>query len=116
KPPKIHTGEDVSFTVDLAGQPIEPYLGAWGHFVFLDQNLNNFTHAHPPDVVGTSPDPRRPHIHGVNDGASGPPPSSVSFTTNFAVPGKYKLWAQFQAAGQTVAIPFNVEVTAGAKP
>ncbi len=116
KPQNIHTGEDVLFTVDLAGQPIEPYLGAWGHFVFVDQNLNNFIHAHPPDVAGASPDPRRPHIHGVSDGASGPPPSSISFKTNFSVPGKYKLWAEFQAAGQPAAIPFNVEVTAGPTP
>jgi len=106
----VRTGEDLAFTVELQGQPIEPYLGAWGHFVFLDQDLNNFIHAHPGESAGAPPDPRKPHIHGVSDEASGPPPSSVSFTTNFSQPGRYRLWAQFQVEGEPVVIPFTVEV------
>jgi hypothetical protein len=111
QPDRIRTGEDVPFTVELSGTPIEPYLGAWGHFVFLDGNLENFIHAHPADSAGAAPDPSRPHIHGVSDAASGPPPSSIGFTTNFSQAGRYKLWAQFQVAGQPVVIPFLVEVS-----
>jgi hypothetical protein len=103
RPEHIRTGEDVAFSIGLSGAPIEPYLGAWGHFVFLDRELGNFIHAHPADSVSTA------HTHV----ASGPPPSAVSFTTNFSEAGSYRLWAQFQVAGEPVVIPFDVEVSAG---
>lgn len=115
QPAHIRTGEDVPFTVTLSGEPVEPYLGAWGHFVFLDQGMGAFIHAHPEGAASVAPDPTTPHIHGVSDVASGPPPPSVSFTANFSKPGRYKLWAQFQVAGQPVVIPYLVDV-AGAAP
>jgi hypothetical protein len=114
KPGRIQTGQDLTFTVELSGEPVEPYLGAWGHFVFLDHNLGNFIHAHPTAGAGAELDPNRPHIHGVSDVAIGPPPSSVSFTTNFARAGRYKLWAQFQVAGKPVVVPFEINVADGA--
>jgi hypothetical protein len=110
KPEHIQTGQDVSFTVELTGRPIEPYLGTWGHFVLLDKSRNNFIHAHAADSAAKPIDPSVPHIHGVSDLAAGPPPSSVSFTTNFSQPGHYKLWAQFQVAGNLVVIAFIVDV------
>jgi len=113
KPDRIRTGEDVPFTVELSGEPIEPYLGAWGHFVLLDQGAENFIHAHPAESAGAAPDPGRPHIHGVSDVAAGPPPAAVSFTTNFSKAGRYKLWAQFQVAGQPAVYPFTVDVSSG---
>jgi hypothetical protein len=63
KPANMRTGGDVPFTVQLNGQPIEPYLGSWGHFVFLDQGLGNFIHTSPADNAGAcavAPG-RRPH-------------------------------------------------------
>ncbi len=113
-PGRIRTGEDVTFTVELRGAPVEPYLGAWGHFIFLDRDMRNFIHAHPADSASATPDPTKPHIHGISDVASGPPPTSVRFTTNFSEAGHYKLWAQFQVAGQPVVIPFTLEVSGAA--
>ena len=109
-PKRVRTGQDINFTVELTGATVEPYLGAWGHFLFLDENLNNFIHAHPAESARAELDPMKPHIHGVSDLASGPPPARVSITTNFSEPGHYKLWAQFQVAGEPVVIPFVVEV------
>lgn len=116
RPDHIGTGQDVPFSVELQGQPIQPYMGAWAHFVFLDQHLNNFIHAHPAGSGSAAPDPRLPHVHGVSDVVSGPPPALVRFSTNFSAPGNYKLWAQFQVDGKLVVIPFSIEVSAAAGP
>jgi hypothetical protein len=114
RPDRVSINRDVTFTVELSGAPIEPYLGAWGHFVFLDEHLGNFIHAHPSESASAAPDPRRPHIHGVSDAPSGPPPTSISITTNFSQAGAYKLWAQFQVAGEPVVIPFLLNVEGAA--
>lgn len=114
KPERLRTGEDFTFAVEMGRETIEPYLGAWGHFVFLDEKLHEFIHAHPNENAGAAPDPMKPHIHGVSDAAQGPPPGTIKFTANFATPGRYKLWAQFQARGEAVAIPFVLDVEKGA--
>lgn len=112
KPPVIRAGEDLTFAVKLRGATIEPYLGAWAHFVWIDLSLQQFIHAHPFENATAVLDPNQPHVHGVSDAPSGPPPASVQFATNFARPGKYKLWAQFQVTGRPVVFPFVIDVAA----
>ncbi len=109
-PAPIRAGVDLKFEVKLKGAAIEPYLGAWAHFVWLNTTLDQFIHAHPNENATAGLDPARPHIHGVSDVPSGPSPASVQFNTNFSRAGTYRLWAQFQVAGRPVVAPFTVEV------
>lgn len=102
RPDRIRTGEDVPFSVAISGATVEPYLGAWAHFVLLDRSMTHFIHAHPEEAITAA----GPHVHAV----TGPPPGQVNFTANFAAPGHYKLWAQFQVAGKLAAIPFEMDV------
>ena len=110
----LRAGEDLRLTyspVDAAsGQPIadlQPYLGAWGHFVIVDQPLTSFIHAHPQENAGIS---APEHIHGAGSAPAGPPPTAIEVVTSFPHAGLYKLWAQFQREGQVIVAPFVVRV------
>jgi plastocyanin domain-containing protein len=37
----------------------------------------------------------------------------VSIVTSFPTPGRYKLWAQFQKAGEVITLPFELQVEQG---
>ena len=50
----------------------EPYLGALGHVVIIDQDVEQFIHVHPVSAHETV------------------------FKTQFDKPGLYKLWAEFK--------------------
>jgi hypothetical protein len=84
---------------------LEPYLGAWAHFVLVGDGLSEFIHAHPLDggmnVTG-------PHVHCAM--ANGSAPSEVKTQVNFAKPGLYKLWAQLQRHGEVITVPFVLPV------
>lgn len=69
---------------------LQPYLGAIGHVVILNEDLNRYLHVHPAD-----------------DNGSGP---TANFMTSFSEPGQYKIWGQFQRADKTVIIPFTVAI------
>ncbi len=90
----LETGRDVEMQVALSGAAdIEPYLGAWGHFVLIDERHRSFVHAHPSGGPGL-----------------------MEITSNFSEPGLYRLWAQFQRGGKVVVIPFTLRVARGPEP
>jgi hypothetical protein len=64
---------------------LEPYLGASGHLLVVNQDTTAAIHAHPEDVPGA--------------GKTGP---TVTFAPVFPAPGRYKMWAQFQRKGTVV--------------
>jgi len=75
----------------------EPFLGAMGHMLVASADLIDLLHTHPFLV----------------DGGLATPPSDaklVQFNVIFPRPGVYRVWAQFQRAGQVNTIPFNVAV------
>jgi hypothetical protein len=123
-PPSLRAGEEVelAFSIRAArtGQPVsdlEPFLGAWAHFVILDQRQASFIHAHPleaPQAASASTTlqsaPTAPHLH--NETALGPPPAVIRTLTSFPRPGLYKLWAQFQRGGAVITQPFVLQVGA----
>jgi len=74
----------------LPATDLEPYLGAAGHLLAVNQDLTAAMHAHPEGVVTGGP--------------------LVTFTTVFPAPGRYKMWAQFQRRGVVVTAPFVIEV------
>lgn len=116
-PPAIRSGEDLSFRFEAfdenSGQPVtdlEPYLGAWAHMMIVSGDGKRFIHAHPLDDA-TAPAVEDPWKHSHT--APGPSPSSVTTITGFDVPGRYRLWVQFQRSGKVISVPFTFQVLPG---
>lgn len=80
------TNKEITLNFDLKGAEPEPYLGALGHVVILDENAENFIHVHP-----------------VSD-------DEPVFKTEFTKSGVYKIWAEFKFGEQVNAYPFVIEV------
>ncbi|OCA92232.1 hypothetical protein [Pseudobacillus wudalianchiensis] len=82
-----HTaGTPVTLTFDLDEEKIEPYLGAMGHVVILDEQAENYLHVHP--LEGEAP----------------------VFETQFKQPGIYKVWAEFKQDGKVRVYPYVIEI------
>ena len=69
---------------------LEPYLGASGHMLVVNQDMTTAIHAHPDGAATTGP--------------------VVTFAPVFPAPGRYKLWAQFQRNGAVVTAAFVIDV------
>lgn len=113
----LRAGADVELALTIrdakTGQPVsdlEPFLGAWAHFVIIDQGHESFIHAHPLDAPQSASVPTAPHVH--NEATLGPPPAEIRTLTSFPRPGLYKLWAQFQRSGTVITQPFVLQVSA----
>jgi hypothetical protein len=107
----LRVGEAAMLRFALAdagtGKPVtdlQPYLGAFAHFVILSEDSRDFLHAHP----------MHDEAHWAHGAKGQPAPSEVSAHTSFPRAGLYKVWAQFQRAGQVVVVPFVVRVAEGA--
>lgn len=75
------------------GQPVtslEPFLGAAGHLLIVDEALGTAMHGHPEGRFSGGPD--------------------VGFHPVFPAPGRYKLWLQVQRRGAVTTLPFVVVV------
>jgi hypothetical protein len=75
------------------GAPItdlEPFLGAPGHLLVVDNGLTVAMHGHPE-----------------GDATAGP---SVTFAPVLPAYGRYKLWVQFQRKGEVITAPFVIEL------
>jgi P-type Cu+ transporter len=79
-------GEPIQLDFIVNKKNLEPYLGAMGHVVILDETAENYIHVHPKNE------------------------SETTFETQFNEPGKYKIWAEFKHNGVVTAYPFVVEV------
>lgn len=115
------TVEGVNFTLDfapsrpVAGQPsalrykltdaatgepisdLQPFLGAWGHTIIVNEDATNYLHSHPVEAVKT-----------VKPEQS---PSTIFFETFFPQPGKYRIWSQFKRYDQIVTVSFDLTVS-----
>lgn len=98
---------------------LEPYLGAWAHFVLIDRQQKSFLHAHPiesgslpPVVTSSAALSSDGHLHAA---LAGPSPSEIRTMVSFPAAGLYKLWAQFQREGKVIIVPFVLKV-AEARP
>lgn len=119
---QLRAGEDIEFSFTIRGaatnKPVanlEPYLGAWAHFVIIDPQHQSFIHAHPlEDSANLKPTQNnQAHVHSAE--SLGPPPMEIRTIVSFPRAGLYKLWAQFQLNGQTMVQPFVLSV-ADARP
>ncbi len=85
-PSSLEANKETILHFDVKGAKPEPYLGALGHVVILDEMGENYLHVHP-----------------VAD-------DRTEFETHFSTPGVYKLWAEFKFGEQVHVYPFVVEV------
>jgi hypothetical protein len=80
---------------DAKGRPVkdlEPWLGALGHLLLVQPDLETFAHAHPDDRErGVGRDGRIP------------------FLVRLPRPGPYKGWLQFQRKGKVVTVEVALE-------
>lgn len=67
---------------------VEPYLGADGHMVILDKDLNKYIHSHNMKTEG----------------------ENVDFHVKIQETGEYHAWFQFQHKGEVQTAPFVLEV------
>lgn len=78
--------KEIALNFDVKDAKPEPYLGASGHVVILDEDGERFIHVHPVSEDKTV------------------------FETQFNKPGMYKLWAEFKFGDRVNAYPFVIEV------
>ncbi len=84
----------LSFRVSRDGRPVaglEPYLGAHRHLVALRQGDLAYLHVHPMDIHAQA--------------------GQIVFHAVFPSPGAYRLFLQFQAAGQVHTAAYTLEVS-----
>ncbi len=82
----FETGKELKINFNIKNAIAEPYLGALGHVVIIDEQIENFIHVHP-----------------VSD-------KSTLFQTQFDKPGLYKLWAEFKCEGEVKVFPYVIKV------
>lgn len=75
---------------------LQPYLGALGHLILVNEDGETFVHSHPDEL-----DP--------NAGKDG----RLAFLARFPKPGRYRGWVQIQRGGVVETGPFIVAATSG---
>ncbi|WP_227396110.1 hypothetical protein [Jeotgalibacillus aurantiacus] len=83
----LKVNEPTVFTYTSKDGKPDPYLGALGHVVILDEDAEEFIHVHPSSEDETV------------------------FETHFSKPGIYKVWGEFKFGEQVHVYPFVIEVT-----
>ena len=85
----------IATLTDAKGRPVrdlEPWLGALGHLLLVQQDAETFAHAHPDDRErGVGRDGRIP------------------FLVRLPKPGVYKGWLQFQRGGKVETVEVALE-------
>lgn len=123
-PAPLRADEETMLSFSLSdtrtGEPVtdlEPYLGAFAHFIILSEDTRDFLHAHPVVLSSEGEAPEHAHTgghthaHGAH--ADGRSASVLGAHTTFPRGGVYKVWAQFQRDGKVITVPFVVQVVEG---
>lgn len=80
------TNKPTILTYQISGGEPEPYLGALGHVIIIDEDVKQFIHVHPSSN------------------------NQTVFEAQFSKPGIYKVWSEFKFGEQVNAYPFVIEV------
>ena len=103
-------------TDTTTGRPItdlQTYLGAFGHTLIMSEDMEDYVHSHPLDILAMPDDDGGPPQFLIPPGADlekirgGP---EVTFEGLMPKPGHYRAWTQFRRHDQihTFAYTFNV--------
>jgi hypothetical protein len=98
------------------GKPItdlQTYLGAFGHTLIMSEDMAEYVHSHPLDILARPDDDGGPPVFTIPPGADleklrgGP---DVTFEGLMPKPGRYRAWTQFRRHDtlHTFAFTFNV--------
>lgn len=97
------------------GRPVtdlQTYLGAFGHTLIMSEDMADYVHSHPLDILAVPDDDGGPPQFVIPPGADleklrgGP---DVAFEGLMPKPGRYRAWTQFRRNGKlyTFAFTFN---------
>ena len=103
-PTNLVASEDLDLPVHFSsaanGEPVrdlERYLGAFAHALIVNEELTEYIHAHPEEM-----------LEGTDIKSGGGP--DVVFHTLFPKGGRYKVWVQFQRGGKLSTVSFTFRV------
>ena len=85
----------MKISISKGGQPVadlDNYLGALGHVVIISEDTERYLHVHPNEQVDKGP--------------------AIGFQTSFEAPGLYRVFLQFNHAGQIHTGNFTINVKA----
>ena len=120
-PPAINVGQyghlNFHLTDTASGRPItdlQTYLGAFGHTLIMSEDMVDYVHSHPLDILARDNDDGGPPQFMIPPGADleklrgGP---DMTFEGLMPKPGRYRAWTQFRRNDKvyTFAFTFNVE-------
>jgi hypothetical protein len=119
-PPAFSVGQYGHLTFQLSdavtGRPItdlQTYLGAFGHTLIMSEDMADYVHSHPLDILAQPDDDGGPPQFVIPPGADlealrgGP---TVTFEGLWPKPGLYRAWTQFRRHDKvsTFSFTFNV--------
>jgi hypothetical protein len=98
------------------GKPIvdlQTYLGAFGHMLIMSEDMAEYVHSHPLDIIAAPSDDGGPPVFRIPPGADleklrgGP---DVTFEGLMPKPGRYRAWTQFRRNNRLHTFAFTFEV------
>jgi hypothetical protein len=92
---------------------LQTYLGAFGHTLIMSEDMAEYVHSHPLDIIAQPDDDGGPAVFLIPPGSDleklrgGP---DVTFEGLMPKPGRYRAWTQFRRHDKlhTFAFTFNV--------
>jgi hypothetical protein len=103
-PTNLVASEDLDLPVHFSSatngeavKDLERYLGAFAHALIVNEDLTEYIHAHPEEM-----------LEGTEIKSGGGP--DVVFHTLFPKGGRYKAWIQFQRGGKLSTVSFTFRV------
>jgi hypothetical protein len=118
-PPVIAAGQYVHLNFTLAdsvsGRPItdlQTYLGAFGHTLIMSEDMADYVHSHPLDILSTPDDDGLPRFlippgSDLEKLRGGP---NVTFEGLMPKPGVYRAWTQFRRNNMIHTFSFTFRV------
>ena len=120
-PPTFSPGQYVHLNFHLtdgSGRPItdlQTYLGAFGHTLIMSEDMVDYVHSHPLDILAKSDDDSTTPQFVIPPGADleklrgGP---DVTFEGLMPKPGRYRAWTQFRRNEKIYTFVFTFNVAA----
>jgi catechol 2,3-dioxygenase-like lactoylglutathione lyase family enzyme len=104
------------------GRPVtdlQTYLGAFGHTLIMSEDMVDYVHSHPLDILAQESDDGGPPRFLIPPGADlealrgGP---DVTFEGLMPKPGLYRAWTQFRRNNRIHTFAFTFQVVSGGAP